>query len=79
MTPEALHRAEEASRLLSEPLLAEAFEAVRLTALVALGDADPTDVDTIRKLQARAACLKDVLDHLEAAIRGADDSGISLT
>jgi hypothetical protein len=47
------HRAQEADRLLShEPLLKEALDSLKQRTLEALGAVEPTDADTIRKLQA---------------------------
>jgi hypothetical protein len=74
------HYAKEADRLLNhEPILADAFNAVRLKALVALGEVDPDDTKEIRRLQAIASCLPDVLGELQAAIlaTGKSDGGFS--
>lgn len=47
------HRAREADRLLNhEPLLKEALDSLKQRTLEALGAVEPTDADTIRKLQA---------------------------
>ena len=73
------HYAKEATRLLSDDTLATAFEAVRLKALVALGEADAFDAQEILRLQARAGCLSDVLEELKSAILaiGKSDGGFS--
>lgn len=72
--------ASEATRLLNEPLLADAFTEVRMNALVALADADASDTKEILRLQAIANCLNDVVDLLRSHITasGRDDGGVSI-
>ncbi len=69
----------EAGRLLNEPLLAAAFEAVRIEAMVSLCEVNPDDKTEILRLQAVANCLQDVRDRLKAKIiaAGGSDGGIS--
>ena len=71
------HYANEAARLLADETFATAMTNVRMTALVALGEVDASDTKEILRLQARANCLQDVRDQLEAAIKamGSADGG----
>lgn len=66
-----------ARRLLADEVLARAFEQVRLDALVALGNVDPTDTKEIMRLQAIAGCLQEVRDNLITVIiaSGEQDGG----
>lgn len=70
--------AAEAARLLSEPLLADAFEQVRMDALLGLAEVDAADTNEILRLQAAANCLNDVVDLLKAKIiaSGRNDGGM---
>lgn len=72
--------AAEAARLLSEPLLADAFEQVRMDALLALAEVDAADTNEILRLQAIANCLNDVVDLLKAKIiaSGSSDGGMQV-
>lgn len=72
--------AAEATRLLSEPLLADAFAEVRMDALIALSEADASDMKEILRLQAIATCLSDVVDLLKAKITasGQADGGVQI-
>ncbi|KGM44483.1 hypothetical protein JY97_00650 [Alkalispirochaeta odontotermitis] len=74
------HRAKEAKRLLSEPLLAEALEIYRVNALQGLESVNATDVDKIRDLQAQAKVAQHIVDHFNAIITqsGEHDGGVSL-
>jgi hypothetical protein len=73
----AAHFAKEAARLLADETFATAMTNVRMSALVALGEVDASDTKEILRLQARANCLQDVRDQLEAAIKamGSADGG----
>lgn len=75
------HYAKEAARLLNDEVLASAFEAVKLNAMMSLCEVDATDTKEIQRLQAIANCLQEVRDALEAAIlaTGERDGGLSLT
>ena len=79
MSPEQ-RRAAEATRLLNEPLLAEAMTTVRMNALIALSEADAGDMKEILRLQAIATCLNDVLDLLRSSITasGQSDGGVQV-
>lgn len=79
MTP-AERKAAEAKRLLNEPLLAAAFEAVMLNAMRELTTVDASDTKEILRLQAIACCLSDVRDALYASIlaSGEADGGVSV-
>lgn len=79
-TREQQRLASEATRLLSEPLLADAFAEVRMDALVALSEADASDMKEILRLQAIATCLSDVVDLLKANIiaSGQSDGGVQV-
>lgn len=72
--------AAEATRLLSEPLLADAFAEVRMDALIALSEVDAADTNEILRLQAVANCLNDVVDLLKAKIiaSGQSDGGVQV-
>lgn len=72
--------AAEATRLLNEPLLADAFAEVRMDALVALSEADASNMKEILRLQAIATCLSDVVDLLKAKITasGQSDGGVQV-
>jgi len=72
--------AAEATRLLSEPLLAEAFAEVRMDALIALAEVDAANTKEILRLQAIAGCLSDVRDLLYAKITasGMSDGGVQV-
>lgn len=76
MTPDE-RTAAEAKRLLSEPLLVKAMDAVRTEALEALAVADAEDTAEISRLQAIANCLPEVRNWLTAQIIRADVSGFS--
>lgn len=81
MTDTALiHRAEEAKRLLSSDLFAEALTQVRMDALLSLGSVDPTNTTEIHRLQAIVRCTEDIRGFLEAAITrtGANDGGLTM-
>jgi hypothetical protein len=73
-------QAAEATRLLNEPLLADAFAEVRMDALIALSEADAGDMKEILRLQAIATCLSDVRDLLYAKITasGQIDGGMQI-
>lgn len=81
MSATAEHYAKEAERLLSDEVLAAAFETVRLQALTRLADLDPRpeNIDEIRRQQAMANCLQEVRDALFAAITssGKHDGGFN--
>jgi len=68
--PVTEHYAREAERLLRDETLARAFNDVRLAALARLADLDPRpeNIDEIRRQQAIANCLPEVLDALQAMI-----------
>lgn len=72
--------AAEAQRLLSEPLLADAFAEVRMDALIALSEVDASKTIEILRLQAIATCLSDVVDLLKAKIiaSGQSDGGMQV-
>jgi hypothetical protein len=72
--------AAEATRLLNEPLLADAFAEVRMDALIALSEADAGDMKEILRLQAIATCLSDVVGLLKAKITasGQNDGGVQV-
>lgn len=72
--------AAEATRLLNEPLLADAFAEVRMDALIALSEADASNMKEILRLQAIATCLSDVVDLLKAKITasGQSDGGVQV-
>lgn len=74
------HFAKEARRLLSDDVLASAFERVRMDALVALAEVDPDNKTEILRLQATAGCLQSVRDALYAAVlaNGDQDGGMSI-
>lgn len=78
---EALNQTErdavEAKRLLGEPLLMQAMDAVRAEALNALAVTEPTDSKEISRLQAIANCLPEVRNWLEAQILKAQSSGFN--
>lgn len=80
MSREAQRLAAEATRLLNEPLLAEAFAKVRMDALVALSEADASDMKEILRLQAIATCLSEVRDLLYTSITasGQHDGGVQV-
>jgi hypothetical protein len=80
VTREQQRLAAEATRLLNEPLLAEAFAEVRMDALIALSEADAGDMKGILRLQAIATCLSDVRDLLYAKITasGQADGGVQV-
>lgn len=65
MTPEDEHRAKEAARLLAEPLLKEAMEAVKATALNAMLETDPSNANEIARLQAIANNTTEIRNWLE--------------
>jgi len=73
------HRAREAGRLLNEPLLAEAMEAVRMKALVELGTVDLGDIKKVMELRALANGTQELLDALTAILLegGGMDGGIA--
>lgn len=79
-TREQQRLASEATRLLNEPLLADAFAEVRMDALIALSEADAGDMKEILRLQAIATCLSEVRDLLYAQITasGQSDGGIEV-
>ena len=79
-TREQQRLAAEATRLLNEPLLADAFAEVRMDALVALSETDASDMKEILRLQAIATCLSDVVDLLKAKITasGQSDGGVQV-
>lgn len=81
MNATAEHYAKEAKRLLSDEVLAAAFERVRLDAMVRLTTVDASNTKEILRLQAIALCLQEVRDALEAAIAasGEMDGGVSLS
>jgi len=62
------HYAKEAERLLNDDVLAEAFTAVRMNALVALSTVDADNKTEILRLQAIAGILPDVVDALKSHI-----------
>lgn len=64
MTPEQEHRAKEAQRLLSEPLLLEAMAAVRHTAMAALCEVEPSDSKEVARLQACANNAEEIRQWL---------------
>ena len=79
MSPDK-RRAAEATRLLNEPLLAEAMTEVRMNALIALSEVDAGDMKEILRLQAIATCLNDVVELLRANITasGQSDGGVQV-
>lgn len=79
MNREQEHYAREAERLLSDEVLASAFETVRLRAMVDLTTVDPDNKTQILRLQAKANILSEVVDELKAAIAatGRNDGGFS--
>lgn len=76
MSPEE-RTAVEANRLLNEPLLVRAMDAVRTEALEALAVADAEDTAEISRLQAIANCLPEVRNWLTAQIIKAQVSGFN--
>ena len=74
MTPNERNAAE-AKRLLNEPLLVDAFETVKMNAMLALIEAEPNDIATISKHQAIARCIDEVLDALSAVIHAGGNTG----
>jgi len=72
---------EEAQLLLENPILAEAFENVRLKALVALSEVDVEDMAEILRLQAIAHCTLDVIRQLGYHITasGKRDGGFDMS
>ena len=72
--------AQEANRLLNEPLLVRAFDEVRVDAMIGLTEVDPDNKTEIMRLQAIAKCLEDVRDALSAKILASSENegGITL-
>lgn len=68
MTATAEHYRKEAERLLNDDVLAEAFTAVRMNALVALATVDADNKTEILRLQAMAGILPEVVDALRSHI-----------
>ena len=68
MNATAEHYRKEAERLLNDDVLAEAFTAVRMNALVALSTTKAENIHEIMRLQAIANCLPDVVDALKSHI-----------
>lgn len=64
MTEEQEHRAREAARLLNEPLLKEAMDAVKTIARNALCEVDPSDIAEISRLQAIANNTEEIRQWL---------------
>lgn len=64
----ARHRAAEAERLINEPLLGDALEAIRLNTLVALSTVDATNVAAVLRLQAKAAVVYEIVLELQGII-----------
>jgi hypothetical protein len=82
MTSEQLKdRAERARNLLSDPMLADALEAVRMDALLSLAEVEPDDMPEILRQQAIVACTGGLVDALMAVIleSGAHDGGVEAT
>ncbi len=66
---ELFHRARQADRLVNhEPVLVEALTNMRISALNALAEVDPTNADEIRRYQAKVACTEDLLAELQGFI-----------
>jgi len=68
MNATAEHYRKEAERLLNDDVLAEAFTAVRMEALVALSTVDADNKTEILRLQALAGILPEVVDKLRSHI-----------
>lgn len=64
MTPEQEHRANEARRLLNEPLLKEAMDAVKTLARDELCAVDPANIAEISRLQAIANNTEEIRQWL---------------
>lgn len=64
MSLEAEHRAQEASRLLNEPVLADALEDMRMEALEALAEVDATNVAEVMKFQAMIKAVAGIVTQL---------------
>jgi len=75
LTLEEEAQLEQAKRLLNDDMLAAAFEAVRVKALVALSEVDAANTTEILRLQAIANCLSDVRDQLLAYLAPASSGG----
>lgn len=67
----ARHRAAEARRLASEPLLVEFLEKFRVEAMHMLATANATDEAAIRKWQARYAVTGEFLEEMQGIILAA--------
>lgn len=66
------HRAQEAKRLMNEPLLAEAIATLRMNALLALSEVDANNTSEVLKYQAIAAVAQEIKESLEAIIVQSD-------
>lgn len=64
MSLEAEHRAQEAKRLLNEPVLADALEDMRMEALEALAEVDATNVAEVMKFQAMIKAVAGIVTQL---------------
>lgn len=64
MSLEAGHRAQEAKRLLNEPVLADALEDMRMEALEALAEVDATNVAEVMKFQAMIKAVAGIVTQL---------------
>ena len=62
---------------MADETLADAMTTVRMNALVALGEVDPTDIKQITRLQAIAGCLQEVRDLLQAAVLNVQPNGFN--
>ena len=69
--PDIDMRAFAAKRLLEDPLLVEAFEAVSRRAMSELVTVDADDKTAVLRLQAKAQVIDEIISELEAAILAA--------
>lgn len=76
---ERLHRAQEALRLMNEPILAEMLEGIRMESLLELAETEPTDANKIRQLQAIVVCTGEIRARLMGMIAagGSLDGGLN--
>lgn len=76
---ERIERGERATYLLADDLFAEILSTVRLEALNALADVDPSDMTGILRQQAIVAVTGDITDLLKATIlaTGENTGGIA--
>ena len=64
-------RAFQAKRLIEDPLLVEAFEAVSRNAMSGLVTVDADDRTAVLRLQAKAQVIDEIISELEGAILAA--------